>query len=1185
IYHNNTWGTVCDDNWDFNDAKVVCRELGCGVALSAPQSAFFGPGTGQIWLDNVNCSGSETSLSECQHGGFGTHNCQHNEDAGVVCSGVRLVGSTRCSGRVEIYHNKTWGTVCDDNWDFSDAEVVCRELGCGVALSAPQSAHFGEGTGQIWLDEVDCSGSETSLSECQHGGFGIQDCQHAEDAGVVCSGVRLVGPGSDQCSGRVEIYHSNTWGTVCDDDWDFNDAKVVCRELGCGVALSAPQSAFFGPGTGQIWLRNVNCSGSETSLNECQHGGFGTHDCGHGEDAGVVCSGEDFFSFIKCSISYKCVRLVGSTRCSGRVEFYHNNTWGTVCDDDWDFNDAKVVCRELGCGTALSAPESAHFGEGTEHIWLDEVDCSGSERSLSECQHGGFGIHDCQHGEDAGVVCSGEKSFESLTVSDICCNVMLVEIYHNNTWGTVCDDSWDFNDAKVVCRELDCGTALNATQSAHFGPGTGQIWLDNVNCSGSEGSLNECQHGGFGTHNCQHNEDAGVVCSGVRLVGSTRCSGRVEIYHSNTWGTVCDDNWDFSDAEVVCRELGCGVALNATQSAFFGQGTGQIWLDEVKCSGSEMSLTECQHGGFGKHNCQHNEDAGVVCSGVRLVGSTRCSGRVEIYHSNTWGTVCDDNWDFSDAEVVCRELGCGVALNATQSAFFGPGTGQIWLDEVKCSGSEMSLTECQHGGFGKHNCGHGEDAGVVCSGVRLVGPGSDWCSGRVEIYHSNTWGTVCDDSWDFNDAKVVCRELGCGVALNATQSAHFGPGTGQIWLDNVDCSGTETSLSECQHRGFGTHNCQHNEDAGVVCSGSCCHELLTNHFHNVLCLGVRLVGSTRCSGRVEIYHNKTWGTVCDDSWDFSDAEVVCRELGCGTALSAPHSAHFGEGTGQIWLDEVKCSGTETSLTECQHGGFGTHNCQHNEDAGVVCSGEKCFGLNAVFKKLLLVGPGSDQCSGRVEIYHNNTWGTVCDDDWDFNDAKVVCRELGCGVALSAPQSAFFGPGIGQIWLRNVNCSGSETSLNECQHGGFGTHDCGHGEDAGVVCSGVRLVGSTRCSGRVEIYHDYTWGTVCDNGWDLNDAKVVCRELDCGVALSAPHSAHFGEGTGHIWLNEVDCSGSERSLSECQHRGFGTHNCGHGEDAGVVCSGEKNFGSDVLLCCNHSNRQTDGLSGTMLTLVY
>ncbi|XP_038565808.1 putative DMBT1-like protein [Micropterus salmoides] len=176
-------------------------------------------------------------------------------------------------------------------------------------------------------------------------------------------------------------------------------------------------------------------------------------------------------------------------------------------------------------------------------------------------------------------------------------------------------------------------------------------------------------------------------------------------------------------------------------------------------------------------------------------GSTRCSGRVEIYHNNAWGTVCDDRWDLNDAEVVCRELGCGAALNATQSAHFGQGTGQIWLDEVACSGSERSLTECRHGGFGSHDCNHGEDAGVVCSGIRLAGSGSTQCSGRVEIYYNNTWGTVCDDSWDLNDVEVVCRELVCGAALNATQSAHFGQGTGQIRLDDVGCSGSKRSLS------------------------------------------------------------------------------------------------------------------------------------------------------------------------------------------------------------------------------------------------------------------------------------------------------------------------------------------------------------------------------------------------------
>ena len=102
---------------------------------------------------------------------------------------VRLIeGSSYNEGRVEVNYNGEWGTVCDDGWDNIDAGVVCRQLGFGLSGTAIGSAGFGQGSGSIWLDNVTCTGDESTLAICGHLGVGvIRSCSHYEDAGVRCS--------------------------------------------------------------------------------------------------------------------------------------------------------------------------------------------------------------------------------------------------------------------------------------------------------------------------------------------------------------------------------------------------------------------------------------------------------------------------------------------------------------------------------------------------------------------------------------------------------------------------------------------------------------------------------------------------------------------------------------------------------------------------------------------------------------------------------------------------------------------------------------------------------------------------------------------------------------------------------------------------------------------------------------
>ena len=102
------------------------------------------------------------------------------------------------SGRVEVRYSGLWGTVCGHSWNIQDAEVVCRQLGFHGALLVPRDASFGQGNGPIWLDDINCVGMEISISDCHHSGWGVHNCGHYSDAGVVC-----------QPAGRVMVHSHN----------------------------------------------------------------------------------------------------------------------------------------------------------------------------------------------------------------------------------------------------------------------------------------------------------------------------------------------------------------------------------------------------------------------------------------------------------------------------------------------------------------------------------------------------------------------------------------------------------------------------------------------------------------------------------------------------------------------------------------------------------------------------------------------------------------------------------------------------------------------------------------------------------------------------------------------------------------------------------------------------------------
>uniref|UniRef100_A0A8C2X292 SRCR domain-containing protein n=1 Tax=Cyclopterus lumpus TaxID=8103 RepID=A0A8C2X292_CYCLU len=403
--------------------------------------------------------------------------------------------------------------------------------------------------------------------------------------------------------------------------------------------------------------------------------------------------------------------------------------------------------------------------------------------------------------------------------------------------------------------------------------------------------------------------------------------------------------------------------------------------------------------------------------------------------------------------------------------------------------------------------------------VRLVN-GTSLCSGRLEVksdQSDQSWSSVCEDDFDQQDAEVVCRELGCG-APSVLQGALYGDGQSLMWTKEFQCEGHESVLLDCHNHTCSTetvvivsefcenlrlllninilktkHATARHVGAGnsLISMFKCCYSsgwrrqgaTSVANMHTLSLMSLAVKGSTNVTSSLftnyfcllRMKQMGTWEKVDNDMslLNLKTADVVCGQLDCGSAVSTRNI--MNEFYAVMWLIRTTCVQPKTAVREfCL----------------LTFTFQICFCPKLV--------NGTSLCSGRLEVksdQSDQSWSSVCEDDFDRQDAEVVCRELGCGVP-SVLQGALYGESESPMWTKEFQCEGHESVLLDCRSSARNTGSAGKAPDE------VKLVGgSNHCVGGLELKHEGNWRPVDIYSWDLVSAAVVCRQLDCGSALS------------------------------------------------------------------------------------
>lgn len=537
--------------------------------------------------------------------------------------------------------------------------------------------------------------------------------------------VRLAGTRPTDLEGRLEVYRSGTWDTVCDQTFDFREASVVCRELGLGSAVRAVKRAAYGRGYGRVWTDILNCTGRESSIFDCplRKRSFSTR-CYHNNDVGVVCAGP-----ITTQLSNRCVKAC-------RPGWYKNDindvcaTCNPACSECLGTSSRCTKCaapKFLRENTCVSKCMSNEYGH------IPSRECRKCDTNICVTCNDGYDDKNCTSCKEPKALMNGKcqdscgpRLFrkQGLCVED--CGVSMYKYSRNFSCLPCPNDciTCDYSNeqGKPVCTNCKPPKIFHESKRECV-----------ENCSSRQFAV---PYLNFSVTNAPK----------VRLAGGRDyLEGRLEVYHDGIWGTVCDDGWDLAEKIVVCRELFLGTGKLGVSLSHIKKGTGKLWLDDIFCVGNEVSLLKCRHRPWGQSNCRHEEDVVLRCTGpgVRTCKSACPDG----FFAN--GSTCSEcNASCSlcrNASDVCQKCAPGYyAKNTTCVKDCGLG---YYLDTIckpcdsTCADCEVTATNCtscskplyREGSKCVQNCSTGFKPSNTPL-VRLVGSKSS-LEGRVEVKH------------------------------------------------------------------------------------------------------------------------------------------------------------------------------------------------------------------------------------------------------------------------------------------------------------------------------------------------------------------------------------------------------------------------------------------------------------------